>query len=658
MSSNSLITSEFTGLPIKGIAYTNISLDTPILKYQPLNNAQSETIAPLALDSTSKPTTILWIDDSNFVILYENKPYFDLIDAKDLSKPAQHINLVTSSNPASCACADFDESSNTLYVLDTTNRLYTYSFDAFADNKLGEVSNYVITDLTESVSKVTVYKKSNQSPKLLIMSNSLYEFDLTSKTVERSLNLFVDKVNCFELLKSEDSLLLSSFNDRFINMVNLESFKVTSIFVLNSPVKKFHIGKFKKKVFLAAIDQDGFVELFKNPLAQQNDPSTSNAKKRRKGNQVKSIQHSSILKLYTDTSFTITSKIDDITFDFDNLVIAYLQGESYFILDKFNWYTNSLDLPEIKIPRRKSSVEHLSLRSQDRSSLRNYSETSEDIFIRSGDNFIELDPVYDENEAEKEGDEEEEEEVGDDFSTLVSRLDKTAKEFSNKAYDNSNRNASSGKKFKFQVGTLTTNLSQALRNNDSGMFDSLISVTQDEKVVKATISQLEQHSVLKILDKLSELVFKNKFANTNEAVEFGLGNSIIGLTTWIRYVLVYHGTYLVGAAGGSGELRRRLGLLGMSMSKRADNMDKLLALKGQLAMVTDKAAAIREIETVNNEDIEIDEDDVEYIEEEESLEELSEIEEDESMNDDNEVINHDSEEASETDEDSDADMQL
>lgn len=655
MSSNSLLTSEFIGSPIKGIAYTNISLDTPILKYQPLNNTQSETIAPLALDSTSKPTTILWIDENNLVILYENKPYFDLIDAKDLSKPAQHINLITSSNPASCACADFDESTSTLYVLDTANRLYTYSFDAFAtDVKLQEISNYVITELTESASKVTVYRKQIESPKLLIMTNSLYEFDLTSKTVDRSLNLFVDQVNCFEFLKNEDSLLVSSLNDRFINMVNLTSFKVSTIFVMNSPVIKFHIGTFKKKAVLAAIDEDGFVELFRNPLTQQNEPSTPNAKRRRKGNQVKSIQYSTILKLYTDTSFTITSKIDDIKFDFDNLVLAYLQSESYFILDKFNWYTNPLDLPEIKIPRRKSTIEHLSLRSQDKASLGNYSENAANVIIRTGDNFTELDPVYKENEDDVP---EEEEDAGDDFSALVSRLDKSTKDFTTRRYNSNDQNASSSKKFKFQVGSLTTNLSQALRNNDNGMFDSLINNTLDEKVVRVTISQLEQHSILKILDKLSELVFRNKFTNTIEAAEYGLGNASIGLTTWIRYVLVYHGTYLVGAAGGNGELRRRLGLLAMSMTKKADNMDKLLALKGQLAMVADKAAAIREIETVNNEEVEFDEEDVEYIEEEEDLGELSDDDKDEDMVENGNVENDDSEEDSENDEDSDDDME-
>lgn len=653
MTSNSLITSEFTGSPITGIAYTSISLDTPILKYQPLNNTQSETISPLGLDSTSKPSNIVWIDETNFIVLYDNKSYFDLIDINDLSKPTQNISLLTSSNPASCACAVYDNNSSTLYVIDTANRLYTYAFDAHSHNsKLQEISNYVITDLTESVSKITIYTRSVQSPKLLLMSNALYEFDLESKVVERSLNLFVDRANCFELVSNENSLLVSSVNDRFINSVDLITFKVTSIFVMNSPVTKFHLGRYKKKTVLAAIDQDGFVELFKNPFSQQNESSTPISKKRRKAYQVKSIQYSAILKLYTDESFTKTSKIDAIVFDFNNLVISYFQNESYFILDKFNWFTNNLDSPEIKISRKSSTVETLQLKSNDKASLGNYAEDPANVTIRTGDNFIDLDPVVQEKEDAEE--EDEDEDVGDDFSTLVSRLDKTTNEFNSKAFKNTNKNSTSNK-FKFQVGTLTTNLTQALRNNDSSMFDSIINNTTDEKVVKSTISQLEQHAVLKMLDKLSELVFKNKFKNTNEGAEYGLGNSSIGLTTWIRYVLVYHGTYLMGAAGGNGELRRRLGLLGMSMNKRADNMTRLLELKGQLAMVTEKAAVIREIESVNNGDIEFDEEDVEYIEDEEDL--VDGPDSDESMDENENVENYSSQEDEEN-EDMDGDIEL
>lgn len=641
-SSNSLITSEFSGVPVSGIAFANISLDKPVLKYQPLNNTSSETVTPLPLDSSSSPSTILWIDETYFVVLYGSKPYFDLMNSNDISRIHQHVDLVISSQPASCSCAVFDPKRSVLYLLDTSNRLYTYAFDRTADPTLEETSNCIITELAEPISKLAVHPSNND--KLLLMSNSLYEYNVESKQLERSINLFVENANCYEV--HDSSLLVSSNNDRFINLIDLALFKVQAIFVMNSPVVKFTMTKYKNRSILAAIDEDGFVEIFSDPLAQLNtDSSVSNpsSKRRRKGAKklVTSIRPASTIKLSTNQNSL--SKIDNIIFDHDQLTIAYLQNEIYFIIDKFNWFINTFEQPEILIQKKKGSLDSLKLRSEDKASLQTYNENNQ-VTIRTGDNFIDLDPVADDEEVAKggeaEGDnyEDNEEDNGDDFSTLVSRLDKSTNTLGTKLpslLKNCNKHNESSK-FRFKIGTLTTNLSQALRNNDTSMFDVIINNTTDENVVRSTVSQLEQHFVLKMLDKLAELVYKNKFKNTSEGAEYGMGNASIGLTTWIRYVLIYHGTYLIGAAGGNGDLRRRLGLLGMSLERRANNMNRLLELKGRLSMVTVKVAVTRELENLGtNGQPEYDEEDVEYIEEEEDapMEEDDEDDEDGSNSD-------------------------
>ncbi|KAG0672998.1 Small subunit (SSU) processome component [Pichia californica] len=620
--SNSLIASEFSGVPVTGIAFTNISLNKPVLKYQPLNNTSSQSVSPLALDSSSQPSTILWLDEVYFLVLYNNKPFFELMNSNDISRIDQHINLVISSNPASCSSATYDKSNNILYLMDTSNRLYTYNFDSFADLKLEESSNYVIVELNESISKISISPLDNN--KLLLMSNTLYEFDLQSQQIERSINLFVEKTNCYQIIDS--SILISSQNDRFINLIDLLQFKVQTIFVSNSSIIKFELIKYKNKSILAAIDEDGFVEIFKDALNIQNlngnesEKLTLNSKRRRRnGNKlVTSIQSVCILKLFNDLNGVKSfNKIDNIIFDHDQITIAYLQNENYFILDNFNWFSNKFDQPEILIQRKKQSIDRLKIRNDDKASLNIYKEDNQ-VTIRTGENFIDLDPIVQEEEkvnGEKEIDDEDDEDNGDDFNTLVSRLEKTTENKINNKKKESN-------KFQFKVGTLTTNLSQALRNNDTSMFDTIINNTTDENIVRSTISQLEQNFILKILDKLSELLYKNKFKNTNEAAEFGMGNASISLTTWIRYVLIYHGTYLISAANGNGELRRRLGLLGMSLEIRSGNMNRLLELKGRLAMVSMKVAVTRELENLDtNGEADFDEEDVEYIEEEEEEEE-------------------------------------
>ena len=272
-------------------------------------------------------------------------------------------------------------------------------------------------------------------------------------------------------------------------------------------------------------------------------------------------------------------------------------------------------------------MDALKLRTQDKASLKNYSENSQNFTIRTGDNYIDLDPIsIQDTDSPQENAEDDEDDIGDDFSTLVTRLDKSTNALNDKSLKKKRSKVNEQTKFGFQVGTLTTNISQALRNNDSSLFDSIINTATDENVVKSTISQLEQHTVLKILDKLAELVYKNKFKNTNEGADLGLGNSSINLTTWIRYVLVFHGTYLIGSSNGNADLRRRLGLLALSMKKRAGNMNRLLELKGSLSLVATKAAVIREVEnletngTIDND--ELVEEDVEYIEDEEDVDML------------------------------------
>ena len=650
MASNSLITSEFSDVPVTGIAFTNISLDKPVLKYQPLSSTSSETVTPLPLDATSRPSTIEWIDETYFVVLYDNKPYFELMNSNDISRIDQHVDLVISSQPASCSCSVFDRKRRVLYFLDTSNRLYTYSFDSTAEFVLEETSNFVVTELSESVSKIALHP--SDGDKLLLLSNTLYEFNLESKQVERSINLFVEKTNCYDLI--DNTLVVSSNNDRFINLIDLVQFKVQTILVLNAPIVKFIITKYKNKSILAAIDQDGFVEIFKEPLAAQNTEAsmTPNSKRRRRNANkvVASVQPTSTIKLINDQkSF---SKIDNIIFDHDQLTIAYLQNEIYFITDKFNWFINKFDQSEITILRKKGSLDSLKLRTEDKASLKTYNENNH-VTIRTGDNFIDLDPVLDQEETKKGEDDEEEDEDdnGDDFSTLVSRLDKSTNQLGSKLPSllrNGTKHNESNK-FRFKVGTLTTNLSQALRNNDNSMFDVIINNTTDENIVRSTVSQLEQHFVLKMLDKLAELVYKNKFKNTTEGAEYGMGNASIGLTTWIRYVLIYHGTYLIGAAGGNGDLRRRLGLLGMSLERRASNMNRLLELKGRLSMVTVKVAVTRELENLGtNGQPEYDEEDVEYIEDEE----------DAPMDDENsedELVEVEEEDDDDEDEDEDAD---
>lgn len=561
MASTSLLQSSFdpSDPSPSQIAFTNKSLDHTLLKIQPIINV-SQTLNPLAIDSTFNTSKLIWLSKNLLVILMENKDEFWIYNV-NTGEIIKKINL---QGNGKCGCIGTINSIKYLFLSDG-HRIYKY---AISENEnIEEIENWTV-DIPEGITQI-IFK----NEKLILISNSIYLYDLKDKAIIKNLNLFVEMANYVKIFNN--LIFVSSNNDRFINLIDLEKFKVISVFVMEENCIKFEFTEWKGSAILVALNVSGNLEIFNDPL---NLNQSINKKKRRQT--VKSIQTTCVIKLIDGESI---GRFDDFVFDNGLLILGYLQNESFFVFDRFDWIAADYSKKIIEIFVIKSNLNKLNVNTSDKASFKTYKE--HDVTIRTGENLFDIEDAN-ENEGD---DDDDDDDFDDDFASLTSKLGKSS--------------TKKGGKLQFQIGTLTMNLTQALKNNDTAQFDILLNNTHDENVIRETIYKLDSHYVMKLLDKLAELSYKNKFKNFEGP----------GVNSWIKFLLIFHGNYIIGLS----HLKSKLNLLTLSMNNRAKNLDRFLELRGKIELVTQRIEIMKEIEIMEggNSDIDAEEEGVEYLEE-------------------------------------------
>lgn len=552
---SSIVAREFDAAPVARKVFVNRVLDHFSLRVQP--TAAGGVIPPaLQIPADFECTAVKWVSQDLLAVLFANKEDVWIVDA-NLGTCVQTIKL---KNSGACvdAVSNVVNGIANVWFVDSNNRIY---HSIIENGELQEIANWKIDSIIEPISKMSILNNGD----LLLVSNSIYLYNLQTREVVKSLNLFVDQCACIQIINN-NKCLVSSKNDRFINLIDIEEFKVKSIFSLNEPCIHFQYSAFTDKSILAALNERGDLEIVMDPL---NDNSKLNNTKRRR-QQVRSVQPQYTLKLSE-------GRFDTMAFNGREMVLSYFENESFFVFDNYNWVDNlhgeDRDVP---IQRLKPLNNKLTVSNDDKASFSTYSEGK--VVVGTSDNLLD---VQEDNESE---DEEEEEE---DFGSLTSKLIKPQ------------TSVKGGNKVQFAVGTLSMNLVQALKTSDNQAFNTLLDKAQDEQVIRSTVAKLDIHYVMKLLDKLGELNYRNKF-------------QALDLNVWIKYLLIFHGNYIVGVP----HLKSKLTLLTISLKNRANTMEKLLELKGKLSITTERVEALREIERFESapftENLDVD---VEYYEE-------------------------------------------
>ncbi|KAI9865605.1 MAG: Small subunit (SSU) processome component [Vezdaea acicularis] len=115
--------------------------------------------------------------------------------------------------------------------------------------------------------------------------------------------------------------------------------------------------------------------------------------------------------------------------------------------------------------------------------------------------------------------------------------------------------------------SLGTVLTQALRTNDTSLFDTCLNTT-DVAIIRATIERLDSPLATALLQKLAERLHRRP----------GRAGSLM---VWIQWTIVSHGGYLATQP----KLVQNLASLQRVIKERASGLQPLLALKGKLDML-------------------------------------------------------------------------
>lgn len=115
--------------------------------------------------------------------------------------------------------------------------------------------------------------------------------------------------------------------------------------------------------------------------------------------------------------------------------------------------------------------------------------------------------------------------------------------------------------------SLSTILTQALRTNDKDMLETCFQMA-DQQSIRMTIQRLQSHLVGPLMQRLAERIHRRPGRTGH-------------LMSWIQWLLVAHGGYLVTQPEIMGKLRA----LNQVLRERAQGLQPLLQLKGKLDML-------------------------------------------------------------------------
>lgn len=144
--------------------------------------------------------------------------------------------------------------------------------------------------------------------------------------------------------------------------------------------------------------------------------------------------------------------------------------------------------------------------------------------------------------------------------------------------------------------SLATVLTQSLKTNDNAMLESCFH-TSDLSIIRTTIQRLESSLAATLLQKLAERL-------SSRPGRYG------HLLVWVQWTCVAHG----GALAGNSELLKRMSTLYKVMDQRSASLPSLLLLKGKLDML-DAQLGLRSSLRDGDEELDSeDEDNVIYVE--------------------------------------------
>ncbi|KAJ5703599.1 hypothetical protein N7493_011524 [Penicillium malachiteum] len=440
---------------------------------------------------------------------------------------------------------------------------------------------------------------------------------------------------------------LASDGERFINVFDASTQKLVRNLVAEQDVSSVSLyNDTAEKQILAAVTEDGTIELFTKPFVQPQNVSSGSAKANRKQMTQKA---NASLKIIRSESSSACVPVVSTVFHGHDIVVAYAEGGVIPVFERVKLIdenTEELAFTGVKAVAKTKSSSVVAAASTNGSKNVGESRVDEthavveagmtvdddvemndtqDAVSVSGDEDSDVDdtvkpaatekktkaiknaPAADsdvemENAQSDDEEEEEEEGVEPSFGELLRANGVGEVDVEAELDDDLNlgtlvpgKPAAAVQQIPTGV-SLSTVLTQSLKTNDNAMLESCFH-TSDITIIRTTIQRLESSLAATLLQKLAERL-------SSRPGRYG------HLLVWVQWVCVAHG----GALAGHPDLLKRMSTLYKVMDQRSSSLSSLLLLKGKLDMLEAQLSLRRDIQNGGEGMDSEDEDNVIYVE--------------------------------------------
>ncbi|KAK1139336.1 Small subunit (SSU) processome component [Aspergillus melleus] len=467
-------------------------------------------------------------------------------------------------------------------------------------------------------------------------------------------------------------LFLASDNDRFLNIYDPQSQKLLMNLVADNEVSSLSLYTATdreaadvslEKQVLAAVTEDGTIELFTRPFVKPAEPQGSKGSSLKAKRQLATKRAEASIKLVRSEGSNALASVVNVQFQGPDLIIASAEGGSIPVFERIKWLNEETDelaftgtktiaktqsahilasattngaksARETQVDDTKAGVEQgafaeddveMQDSKQDAASVADSEEEDSDDDDQQPEQSTEKAVQKQKEAADSDVDmdnapgsdqeNEEEEETGEpSFGELMrahtaGEIDVEAELEDGVRIGSLVPGKPSAAVQPVPTGvSLSTVLTQSLKTNDNAMLESCFH-TGDTTIIRTTIQRLESSLAATLLQKLAERI-------SSRPGRYG------HLLVWVQWTCVAHG----GALAGKPELLKRMSTLFKVMDQRSSSLPSLLLLKGKLDML-DAQLGLRKSIRSGAEDMDSeDEDNIIYVEGQEEEEEDSDAE--------------------------------
>lgn len=553
----------FLALAVQALDAHQVRVQSLVLAHDLLNTLFS-------LDKDLKLAALAWLAPTQLALCLTNGTIL-------VYAPAANAVVAELKCPAGVAVSDLHYSShtNSAWSADIAGNLYEWDVHTYALVQKLALADMI--DAAEAVSRVSSVMH-NGTPHLLVGTHNVYLVDIAAKRVARTFPAHVQPVVAIEPVAQDPDLFVTAAEgDRFANVYSIAKGSARAVLVGESPIREIALGVHGDASVLAAVTETGAVELFKDPLLEA--PHEITKKKRKQHAAAVQSKQATATLTYARPADEIRSPDDEklhisaIAADDTTLHVSWVEAGSILRFDAVPWLTDAgfAFAGSVTIAKSKQEVRPVAhtVGKHDVVAPKLYHEAN--VVVTEGSAF--------QNDVEEEEEEE----------SLAERLEKIG----------GDKKTGDKKTLKrHNAATLTVVLSQALRNNDHSLLETVL-INRDPAVVQNTVAKLDLSLAVVLLERLTERI-------TRQQLRFDQ------LNFWLKWIVIIHGGVLFSLPN----MSNKLASLHAILTKKASTLPRLLELQGRLNMLEQQNTLKREI--LNGSlltDADNAESDVEYIEE-------------------------------------------